>query len=170
MIAGIDYSTKAIDIVLLDEDSDAATWHHYPLRGGDAFDRARDVGRAVPGRAMTFWDDILAVGLEEPRGYNAGALYRIQGAVLACVPAARLVQPWIPSAWRNQVGLPGNASKETIHAFVHTVRGLGVLEPAPAGGFMMKVTEGVVWPQDACDAYCLALATRSLIRVAAGIA
>jgi hypothetical protein len=155
MILGCDYSTKAIDFVLLDEDSDDATWHHYPLRGGDAFDRARDVGRAVPGRAMTFWDNILAVGLEEPRGYNAGALYRIQGAVLACIPPARLVQPWIPSAWRHQVGLSGNAPKGAIAAHAGIIRGF-------AGA-------SEVWPQDALDAFMIALATRSLIRVAAGI-
>lgn len=148
MIAGVDFSSRFVDIVKLDETTDAATWHRFPLEGSDAFDRARSVGLAVPGRAMSFWDDILAVGIEDPRGYGAGSLYRVQGAVLSCVPAGTLVQPWIPSAWRKAVGLKGNASKEDVWYHAHGYR---------KGGSMN-------WPQDACDAYCIALATRSLLQ------
>lgn len=147
-VCGIDFSSHAVDLVLLDETTEAATWHRFELRGADAFDRARDVRPAVPGGA--FWDDVIAVGIEDPRGYNAGALYRVQGAILAQIPVDKLVQPWIPSAWRKTVGLPGNASKDAI--------GLYVWE---------RVTAAEVWPQDACDAYCIALATRTLLQVGA---
>jgi hypothetical protein len=157
MIAGIDYSTRAVDVVLLDEDTDAATWHRFPLEGKDAFDRARNVHNALAAaegfyitRASAFWDDVLAVGIEDPRGYGAGSLYRVQGAILSCIPAPVLVHPLIPSQWRKTVGLPGNAPKHIIHDYARN---------------RMYNVDGVerVYPQDAMDAYCIALATRTLL-------
>jgi hypothetical protein len=151
MIAGIDYSTRAVDVVLLDEDSDAATWHRFELEGADAFDRTRSVREAMRRQHQylaSVWDDVLAVGIEDPRGYNAGALYRIQGAILATIPQATLVHPLIPSQWRKTVGLPGNASKGAVFEF--TMKHSG------------RAGSGI-WPQDACDAYCIALATRTLL-------
>lgn len=145
MIAGIDFSTHAVDIVKLDEETDAATWHRFELTGQDAFDRARSVRAAMPGGS--FWDDVLACGIEDPRGYNAGSLYRVQGAILACLPSGLLVQPWIPSAWRAAVGLSGRASKDHVQEYVEEV----LRTP-------MRTTWD--WPQDACDAYCIALSTR----------
>lgn len=151
-VAGIDLSTRAVDVVLLDEDTDVATWHRFPLEGRDAFERARHVRTALPGRTSGFWDDVLAVGIEDPRGYGAGSLYRVQGAILACLPWGLLVQPWVPSAWRKQVGLAGNASKLDVWTF-----GARRLLKDKAPGLYET------WPQDAMDAYCIALATRQLI-------
>ena len=34
MIAGIDFSTYAVDVVLLDEDTDQAAWHRFRTRDG----------------------------------------------------------------------------------------------------------------------------------------
>jgi hypothetical protein len=147
VIAGIDYSTHAVDVVLLDEDSDAATWHRWPLHGDHAFDRVRSIHSWKFTRS--FWDDVLAIGIEEPRGYNAGALYRVQGAILGKLPPETLVHPLIPSVWRKTVGLPGNASKQDVWDYVDRVL------PRPREPFL--------WPQDACDAYCIALATRTLL-------
>ncbi len=149
LIVGCDYSTHAVDLVLLDLDSDAASWSRYPLAGRDAFERARDVRRAMPD--ASFFDDVLAVGLEEPRGYNAGALYRIQGAILSRIPPNTLVQPLGPSEWRRRVGLSGNASKADVGRFA-LERWYG----APLHASF-----------DVTDAYCIALATRSMIQVAA---
>jgi hypothetical protein len=149
-VAGIDFSSHAIDVVTLDEDTDRAEWHRFPLAGSDAFDRARAVRAAMP--VGSFWDDVLACGIEDPRGYGAGSLYRVQGAVLGCLPARLLVQPLIPSSWRKTVGLKGNASKQDIDAFALA---------------KMAAVEGMVkfsWPQDAMDAYCIALATRTLLQ------
>lgn len=151
MIAGIDFSTRAVDVVLLDEDTDAATWHRFELAGADAFDRARSVRDAMPG--SRYWDDVLAVGIEDPRGYGAGSLYRIQGAILSRLPRRTLVHPLIPSSWRKTVGLPGNASKTDVAARVTVLRTAARPLDAPDDP----------WPQDACDAYCIALATRTLL-------
>ena len=148
-VAGIDYSTRAVDVVLLDEDSDTATWRRFELSGNDAFDRTRSVRDRFYTRSWWADSPVIAVGIEDPRGYNAGALYRIQGAILSCFPAGMLVHPLIPSQWRKTVGLPGNASKEAV-------------------GNRVPVSHwNIDWPQDACDAYCIALATRSMIQVAA---
>ena len=152
MIAGIDFSTRAVDIVLLDEDSDAATWHRFELTGNDAFDRARYVRQAMPYALSEFWDDVVAIGIEQPRGnFGVTHMMRIQGAVLACIYLKKLVQPWNPASWRKTVGLPGNASKLEVAALVDTLR--------PGGR--------PLWPQDACDAYCIALATRMQIQMGA---
>jgi hypothetical protein len=157
MIAGIDFSTKAVDVVLLDEDSDVATWHRFPLAGQDGFERSRDVRASMP--PSSFWDDVLAVGIEDPRGYGAGSLYRVQGAILSRIPEGRLVQPWIPSAWRKTVGLPGNCPKPVIRSYVARTIAVGH-DDLPNN---MPILNGE-WTQDACDAYCIALATRTLLQ------
>jgi len=156
LIAGIDYSTHAIDVVLLDEDSREATWRRYPLEGADAFERARVAGSRFPFmNSSRFWDDVLAVGIEDPRGYNAGALYRVQGAILARLPRSLLVYPWIPSAWRKAVGLPGNASKDAVRAWA--------VKTMLFSQGKTRISFDPPWPQDALDAYCIALATEQAI-------
>lgn len=151
MIAGIDFSTRAVDVVLLSEDSDAATWHRFELHGDGAFDRTRSVALSVPGAGHSFWDDVLAVGIEQPRG-NHGVVHmaRIQGAVLTRIPTDKLVHPINPSDWRKTVGLPGNCSKDEVRMWVT--------------GLWDGALDRYDWPQDACDAYCIALATRSLLQ------
>jgi hypothetical protein len=146
-ICGIDYSTHAVDVVLIEEDTDRATWERYELVGVDAFDRARSVKENMPGSSL--FVDCVAIGIEQPRGYHGTQhLARIQGAILARIPLHKLVYPWNPAQWRKQVGLPGNASKEQVSQWT-VLRGT-----AP---------ERHQWPQDACDAYCIALATRQLL-------
>lgn len=140
MIAGIDLSTHAVDVVLVNERD--PEWWRFNLRGNDAFDRAR-YGPEPALQGWLNWSEIEAVGIEDPRGYGAGSIYRVQGAVLACVPLPLLVQPWVPSQWRKAVGLKGNATKEDVRAFVENL-----------------VPVATSWPQDACDAFCIAEATR----------
>lgn len=155
-VCGIDFSSRAIDLVFLDEDTGHAEWRRAELHGQDAFERARDVRRAMLERGSGVFDDTVAVGIEDPRGYNAGALYRIQGAVLACIPPPLLVQPLIPSEWRKAVGLKGNASKPAIRSHAIVV--------ASCDATRWGTYEGMhAWPQDACDAYCIALATQRLL-------
>jgi hypothetical protein len=149
-LAGIDYSTHAVDVVLLDENTGHATWHRTELEGNDAFDRARSL-RWAHLNPYTDWDDVLAVGIEDPRGHNAGALYRVQGSVLARLPSYLLVHPLVPSQWRKLCGMPGNAPKEEVLRFVTFDCGGGI--------------DAIAWPQDACDAYCIALATQKLVEI-----
>lgn len=148
-IAGIDFSTRAVDVVLIDEDTGEPTWHPYPLAGmGDAFDRTRSVRTAMPPRST--WDDlgVIAIGIEQPRGnHGVTPLFRIQGAILACLPTQVLITPWNPSSWRLAVGLKGNATKIEVFEYVADL-----------------VSDARnTWPQDAADAYCIALATRDAL-------
>lgn len=156
LIAGIDLSSFAVDIVFLQDDDNYPCWVRAALPlGGDAFDRSRGVVHALwgafgskEGVRPPLFGDCAAIGIEEPRGFNPGPAYRVQGAVLQFIPREVLVHPLIPSQWRKAVGLKGNAKKPEIMVFVKDRLG--------------KVAEG--WPQDACDAWCLAEATRLALR------
>jgi Holliday junction resolvasome RuvABC endonuclease subunit len=149
LVAGIDFSTFAVDVVLLDEDTMEATWRRYELEGHDPFERAKDVTRAYED-GLNAWDDVLAVGIEEPPYVNNHKtlrdLARVQGAILARLPRNLMVQEWAPSQWRKEVGLPGNASKELVSVYV-------------TGERVLAEKKDDRWPQDAADAYCIALAT-----------
>lgn len=151
-IAGIDYSTHAIDVVLIDEnDAKPPRWYGFELDGHDAFARTRSIRDTMPGAASSFWQDVLAIGIEEAQGVQKATVAKlkaIQGGVLACLPSGTLVQPWVPAAWRKAVGLPGNAPKATVADWVY-------LRAVASPGY----THVVGWPQDPCDAYCIALAT-----------
>lgn len=157
-VAGIDFSTRAIDVVLIDEDTHAAEWHRFDvtedaLTGdicGDAFERARRVRHTLP--KTSWWEDegVIAIGLEQPRGnHGITPLFRMQGAILACLPTRILVTPWNPSSWRLEVGLKGNALKADVNLHALTLLG----DQHVAG-----------WPQDAYDAFCIARATRNVIQ------
>lgn len=150
-IAGVDYSTHAVDCVFIDDDTGRAEWRHWPLTGNDSFDRTRAVRDAMPSRG--WWEDegVLAIGIEHPGGHHGTRdMIRVQGAILACLPTSLLVCPWPPAKWRKAVGLPGNASKLAVAAWAdrHLARS--------------QVSWGT-WPQDACDAYCIAQATISAL-------
>lgn len=147
-VCGIDLSSHAIDIVKVPLDTDRAPeWHRFPLTGSDAFDRARSVRDAMPCRTSIFWDDTLAIGVEDPRGHGAGHIYRVQGSVLACLPPHLLVHPLIPSAWRKLVGLKGNAPHADYCRLSDDLLGPGSPD----------------WPEDAHAAHLIARATRTLI-------
>lgn len=141
--AGIDFDTHAVHLVLRPEDGRPATYTRYALAGVEAWQRARAVRDAMPSRGWWRDEGVVAVGLEEPFGYGgSGAkLVRVQGAILACLPPELIVHLIPPGVWRTLVGLPGNASKAEVARYVaHTN-----------------------WPQDACDAFCLALAAEALL-------
>lgn len=151
--AGCDYDTRAVYVVLFDEASESRALA-FALDGDDAFERTRAVSRSLP--PASWWDEagVVALGIEEPMAANPmmrqtiAKLKAIQGAVLACLPASLLVQPFNAGEWKKAVGLPGNATKAAVSRYVHEdERG----DPS--------------WTQDVCDAYCLALAVRPLVQI-----
>lgn len=146
-VAGIDVSTHAIDLVLLDMDSDKETWHRYELRGADLIDRIRSIREVAWGGTF---DETVALGIERPSGQHKGAMAAVSmafGAVLVRLPAWLLVQPWQPAEWRKACGLSGRATKEDVAGWALARWGEG--KPSA-----IDVTF------DACDAYCIAYATR----------
>ncbi len=147
-VAGIDFSTNAVDIVFVDlDDKWLLEWYRFTLVGQDAFDRTRMVGESMHGRSSVWWEDIYAVGIEHPAGkFGTGAMLRVQGAVLSMIPGELMVKPWPPGAWRKAVGLSGSASKQDVAAWSYS------------NGANAQ------WPQDAHDAYAIAFATRLALR------
>jgi hypothetical protein len=152
VIAGVDVSSFAVDVVFV-EDFGNPIWVHVGLgKEGNAFDRARGVLKAMRNAvsedgncSLRFLMEMCsAVGIEEPRGFNPGPAFRVQGAVLQFLHPDSLVQPWVPSQWRKKVGLKGNCTKDEIKEFVYEALGEKIYK----------------WPQDACDAWCIAEATR----------
>jgi Holliday junction resolvasome RuvABC endonuclease subunit len=152
-VAGIDFSTNAVDVVLLALDDNTAVWHHVDLTTGpgDALERCRRIRDLMPTRGR--WEDagIIAVGIEQPlhqKGRTTVAsLFRVQGAIIACLPTRVLVDPLPPTVWKTAIGLPGNALKAAVRAWA-----LAHWTDPPD-----PVT------QDACDAYAIATATRARI-------
>jgi len=144
-LAGIDYSTHCIDVVLLDDSPAAAGelpwWIQYNLPSvGNAFERTREVAEVLPARRSVFWDDVYAVAIEEAFGYGGSAakLMRVQGAILSCIPRDVTVVPLAPARWRASAGLRAQASKQEVREWV-----------------MLALGTDPPWTQDACDAYCL---------------
>lgn len=148
-IAGIDLSSHAVDCVLIDEnDHRVIAWHRWQLTAnGDAFDRTRWVRDSMPSRGWWKDEGVIAAGIEDPRGQSAGVIYRVQGAIISCLPTWLLVHPLNPGEWRKLIGIPGNATKEMTRDWVRAQVG------SVAGS----------WPNDATDAYGIARATSSLL-------
>jgi hypothetical protein len=143
-VLGIDVSSHAIDLVKLDETTNAATWRRIQLEGATAFDRLRSL--RMPWR--TFYDDVYLIAIETPKTRfmpSAAAIFPVYGAVIAFIPSDLEVWPIHPTEWRKGIGLPGNASKAECGDRVHQLH-----RPSH------------VWAQDALDAYAVAYTARTI--------
>lgn len=111
MIAGIDYSTLAVDVVLLDEDTNHA--RHIRRRldtgPGKAIDRIRRIRTVMPARGA--WTDagVVAVAIEEPfnRATMGGQvpLLIALGAIIAGLPPDMPLALLRADDWRKACGL-----------------------------------------------------------------
>ena len=155
--AGIDYDTFGVHVVLVPEEG-ISEYHRFKLGDSEhALERARDVRGAMPSRG--WWEDagVIAIGIEEQASGNPAMrstvqkLKMIQGAVLSCLPRELLVMPLEASRWRKELGIRGNAKKPIVAQWVLEHR------------MMTSGFDTPVWPQDACDAYCIALAVQKLV-------
>lgn len=148
-VGGLDFDSHSLDLVLLEEDEDVAYHHRWQLTGIDAFGRAQSVPSLTPLWESTAWRNVIALGIEDPRGASRNAdapIYRTQGAILACLPDTLLVQPWKPQSWRKQLGV------------AHIGKG------PPADFALAHWQNAPERPtQDALDAFCIAWATRMVI-------
>jgi hypothetical protein len=104
-VVGIDLSSKAIDLVRIDENNDEAEWISVPLAGKTAWDRTRQIGRLMP--SSSWWDDVYLCAIEQPFGPSRRAqsvLMRAQGAILAAVPDRVEVWEVTPDSGRSTSG------------------------------------------------------------------
>lgn len=159
MIAGIDYSSFQIDIVLLDDEADTATWHPCPLPGKTPFDRARAVRHRFP--TLSWWDDqgVYLVAIEDPysqANHTAKALGLIAGAIACRLPPQLTVIHTAPSEWKRlAVGKP-SASKAEVTRWARVQLEHGYVSPIPPSDMVTK------WSEHAYDAYSIARAVRVL--------
>lgn len=155
-LAGCDYSTHSIDIVLIDEDTREARRTHLELGGADAWARIRNVRDVMPARDWWRDEGVLAIGIEIPLFRSTNKLQIVLGAILATLPAWLLVQPLDARTWRKLAGMPGNASKADVSAYAGHLLG------------HFRLGERMTcWSQDSYDAYCLARAVEQLVQTEA---
>lgn len=162
-VLGIDLSTKAIDLVRLDETTNRADWTRIELEGKSAFDRLRHLPLMMrhPAYGLDF-DDVYLAAIEAPmsRGQSGtlAKLSRVFGAVVACLPPALEVWEVAPAAWRKELGLSGHASKEEV---ARSVRSLMAVygDTTITFDFTHPCFQ---WPQDALDAYAIAYYARQV--------
>lgn len=141
-ICGIDVSSLAVDLCwiglnpALDIDI-MPLWIRLDLgKKGDAFDRARLVRgqyEAAAGELEVIgtdrlkrinweacWADTAAIGIEQPFGkglLSTAAGYRVQGAILACLPPEHILYPMPPNTWKAKAGIGGLSNKAAIRAW-----------------------------------------------------
>lgn len=156
MIAGIDFSTRAVDVVLLDDDTDQAAWHRFELGTTKTplLTRVRAVRKALPSRSWWEEQGVTNVGIEQLHSHSRGtlrALSQVQGAIYACLPAAVAVIEMADHEWKRLFTGDAKADKGDV-AQVALAR--------------MADRDGIVrlsWPQDALDAFGIACACRALL-------
>jgi hypothetical protein len=111
-VLGIDLSSRALDLVLVDEHDAGAHWDRLPLPQCDTkVELARAVKDATPWPRWFENHGVYLVAIESPMGQNRqaiAALYTVLGALVARLPYE--LPTWLlrPSEWKLGIGLPGN--------------------------------------------------------------
>lgn len=144
-IAGVDFSTFTVDTVLIDEDQlREPRRQRIRMFGGNAFDRVRGLRYALHDVDI---DDVLAVGVEGIAyyGHNAVDMARVQGVIVAQLPLELRVLAIAPTDWKRRTVGRGNATKDDVREWA-TVQ-----------------SRCSSWPQDAYDAFAIAVATLQII-------
>lgn len=156
-IAGIDYDSEAVFLVLIDEDSGdwlGSTAYDLKVGPGDSFQRIRRLQRLFPGPSAWEENRVVAVGLEDLRSRQRSqiaAASRVEGALLALLPVelslVRLSVNRRRIGWKALTVGKTNATKDEIQAWA-------IAEGAPAG-----------LVPDFYDAFAIARAARATLNV-----
>jgi hypothetical protein len=153
-VGGIDLSTKAVDVVAIDEDDPSRCQHLRIALDGGWWDAARAMrSHAFFDAGVYAWLDgrnVRLVGIERPYSQpshigSATKLHAILGAVLASLPASVHAFEVSPNEMRRELGLPGNCDKGAMRAEVYSR--------------LRRGDDGFGWPDDAYDAWAAAYAT-----------
>ena len=144
-VLGIDLSSKAIDLVLLDENADRASWTRITLEGATAFERARDVAEKMPQPAWYDTHGVFLCAIERPFvSHGQDVIRLVQGCVLAEIPRELHVWEVAVSEWKRHLDI-AIRDKPGAAAF---------------GIEMQYDSDPLDWPQDALDALGCALWAR----------
>jgi len=162
MIAGIDLSTKAIDLVAINEDNPAQCEHHRIPLNDPWWHSATSMRFRFTLNHTHNWleqRNVYLVGIERPYGpsrQTIASLHTILGAVLATLPVHAFEIS--PADMRRELGLKTNCHKSTLHDAVWVaVNGppgdqTRWHQPDPLKG----------WPPDAYDAWAVAHAAMKI--------
>lgn len=116
-VAGIDFSSRAVHLVLLDDDTNQAETYTYLLRGDTPFERARSLRSTFPTRS--WWDDrgVWLIGIEDPFSRSKGvakALGLSAGAIAALLPYPLTIVQTAPHEWKRVFTGYASASKGLV--------------------------------------------------------
>ena len=151
-VLGIDLSSKAIDLVLLDENRNAAQWTRITLSGATAFDRARDVADKMPQPGWYEAHGVYLCAIERPFvSHGQDVIRLVQGCVLAEIPRELHVWEVSPSQWKKKVGLPIRTKPSRLNFPVFTL--INCSDSTSANSY-------ADWAQDGYDALGVALYAR----------
>jgi hypothetical protein len=143
---GIDLSSKAIDLVLLDENANRASWTRLTLEGPTAFERARDVVGKMPQPGWYEAHGVYLVAIERPFvSHGQDVIRLVEGCVLAEIPRGLECWEVSPSQWKSALGIPIR-EKPDFDQF---------------NNFLLSGSDDE-WPQDPLDALGVALYARDL--------
>lgn len=163
-VVGVDLSTRALDLVKLNESDDRAVWVRCELQGKDAWERTLSIRSSLL-KAMlldwghsSWWDDVYLVAIEAPMGHGSNKLDRVLGAIAASLPEPlrRPERCWVvrASEWKHGLGLKGKPTAEDLE------RLCGTAWPFTGSEYREPASE------HARDAYCLALWARDTLAAA----
>lgn len=115
-VLGIDVSSRAVDLVTLDENANQAEHDRLQLDGDTAFDRCRKVADVMPQPGWYEERGIYLIGIERPfhrRGQDVVRLF--EGAILVTLPTDVPVWEVRPSEWKGPLGVKLTAKPEWDH-------------------------------------------------------
>lgn len=150
---GIDLSSKAIDLVLLAENSDTANWTRIELEGATAFERARDVAEKMPQPGWYEAHGVYLIALERPFvRFGQDVIRLVQGCVLASLPTGLPVWEVAVSQWKKHLGIPIREKPTWLH--------FPDFQTSADDALWRGIPRE--WPQDAFDALGVALYARDV--------
>jgi hypothetical protein len=121
MVLGVDLSTKAIDLVALDEDNPAMCEHRRVELPDPWWNTARWMRSLLRVASIPTWleeRNVYLVGVERPYGPSRQAiasLHTVMGALIASLPPQVTAFEVSPADMRRELGLPGNCAKHKMH-------------------------------------------------------
>lgn len=107
-VLGIDLSSHAVDLVLVDENEDRANWSRIELEGKTAFDRLRAVNALMPQPGWYDTHGVYLIAVEMPESRMRPSLRAqlpVFGAVVAALPDDLEVWSVAPADWKRAYGL-----------------------------------------------------------------
>jgi hypothetical protein len=120
MVLGVDLSTKAIDLVALDEDNPAMCEHRRVELPDPWWNTARWMRSLLRVASIPTWleeRNVYLVGVERPYGPSRQAiasLHTVMGALIASLPPQVTAFEVSPADMRRELGLPGNCPEEQM--------------------------------------------------------